>query len=224
MPPPDNISDILKGLRERTGLSMRDVASHLGVPHSTYQHYESARFKRRYLPLEMAEQLATLFASRGIDPADLYSLAGVEEAHQALQRQAREGRGMREDDAAPWDDAPASDRILRSLFPGQSSLAMWRIQGRALDLAGYMPGDYAVVDLNFQRAAAGDIVVAQRYNWQAFTAKTIIRLYDPPYLVTASTDPAFRRPDLVDNDRVAIKGVIVASVRLHSRLQLPDAD
>ena len=56
----------LKALRQEAGLSMAAVARHLGHRHpSRYQHYED-RFRRTYLPVELAERLAPLFAERGV--------------------------------------------------------------------------------------------------------------------------------------------------------------
>ena len=68
----------LKMLRERAGLSMRAVSEALGWTLTRYQHYED-RYRRNYLPLELARQLGDLFAQRGVpaaveaaprDPAD----------------------------------------------------------------------------------------------------------------------------------------------------------
>lgn len=62
-------------LRERAGLSMRAVAEALGWTLTRYQHYED-RYRRNYLPLELARELADLFATRGVPKADVLELAG----------------------------------------------------------------------------------------------------------------------------------------------------
>jgi phage repressor protein C with HTH and peptisase S24 domain len=67
----------LKMLRERAGLSMRAVSEALGWTLTRYQHYED-RYRRSYLPLDLARQLSDLFAQRGVPPADVLALAGVE--------------------------------------------------------------------------------------------------------------------------------------------------
>ena len=66
----------LKLLRERAGLSMRAVSEALGWTLTRYQHYED-RFRRKYLPIELANQLADLFAQRGIPRSDVEALAGM---------------------------------------------------------------------------------------------------------------------------------------------------
>lgn len=65
----------LKALREQTGLSMRVVADTLGWTLTRYQHYED-RYKRPYLPVELARDLAEVFGSQGVDPRQVLELAG----------------------------------------------------------------------------------------------------------------------------------------------------
>ena len=66
----------LKRLRERAGLPMREVAEKLGWTLTRYQHYED-RYRRTYLPTELAFLLADIFAVRGIPKADVLILAGI---------------------------------------------------------------------------------------------------------------------------------------------------
>jgi len=68
----------LKQIRQRAGLSIRQVAEALGMEHgSSYQHYED-RFKKPLLPLEFVLKLVPIFEPRGIEPAELFALAGVD--------------------------------------------------------------------------------------------------------------------------------------------------
>lgn len=66
----------LKTLREQAGLSMRVVADSLGWRLTKYQHYED-RYRRRFLPIELARHLADLFSPHGVNPAEVMELAGV---------------------------------------------------------------------------------------------------------------------------------------------------
>jgi SOS-response transcriptional repressor LexA len=66
----------LKTLREKAGVSMRVVADSLGWRLTKYQHYED-RYRRRFLPIELARHLADLFAPHGVNPAEVMELAGV---------------------------------------------------------------------------------------------------------------------------------------------------
>ena len=63
-------------LRERAGLSMRAVSEALGWTLTRYQHYED-RYRRNFLPLELVNQLADLFAARGVSRDDVMALAGI---------------------------------------------------------------------------------------------------------------------------------------------------
>ncbi len=58
-----------------------------------------------------------------------------------------------------------------------------------------------------------DVVCAQVYDWARGKAETVFRLYEPPYLLSSTTDPKLLRPLVVDDDVVMIKGVVVASLR-----------
>ncbi|WP_119461827.1 LexA family transcriptional regulator [Rhodospirillaceae bacterium SYSU D60014] len=66
----------LKALREQSGLSMRSVAEALGWALTRYQHYED-RYKRPFLPADLAYALAEIFKAEGIDPASVLELAGI---------------------------------------------------------------------------------------------------------------------------------------------------
>ncbi|MDE2579986.1 MAG: hypothetical protein KGL46_14375, partial [Hyphomicrobiales bacterium] len=92
----------------------------------------------------------------------------------------------------------------------------WRIENRALELAGYIPGDIVLID---QAAAArdGDTVIAQIYDFDIGDARTRIRRYDGVYLTTATMDAALaERPLPVDGERVVIVGRIVRMFRNRS--------
>lgn len=74
----------LKQLRQRAGLSIREVAHALGMENgSSYQHYED-RFRKQFLPLELTQRLVPIFAAQGVDAAELYALAGVEGGARSL--------------------------------------------------------------------------------------------------------------------------------------------
>jgi transcriptional regulator with XRE-family HTH domain len=71
------VSRQLKLLRQRAGFSIREVAQALGMEHgSSYQHYED-RFKKPLLPLDLVMKLVPIFEAGGVEPGDLYALAGV---------------------------------------------------------------------------------------------------------------------------------------------------
>lgn len=124
--------------------------------------------------------------------------------------------GMSEREAEPianLETAPTElQQALRALTAGRNAADVWILRTHALAWAGYLPGDYVVVDLGL-RPDAGDIVCAQHYSWASSTAETIFRIYEPPYLVAAGSAPDLRRPLVVDGERVIVKGVVTALLR-----------
>jgi SOS-response transcriptional repressor LexA len=67
----------LKELREQAGLTMRSVSDALGWSLTRYQHYED-RYKRKYLPFELARALEDMFARQGVASGAVLQLAGLE--------------------------------------------------------------------------------------------------------------------------------------------------
>jgi transcriptional regulator with XRE-family HTH domain len=78
------VSRKLKLLRQRAGLSIREVAHALGMEHgSSYQHYED-RYRKPHLPLDFVRRLIPIFEKGGVGAADLFALAGVDAAQRPL--------------------------------------------------------------------------------------------------------------------------------------------
>jgi SOS-response transcriptional repressor LexA len=67
----------LKELREQAGLTMRSVSDALGWSLTRYQHYED-RYKRKYLPFELARVLEDMFVRQGVAAGAVLQLAGIE--------------------------------------------------------------------------------------------------------------------------------------------------
>lgn len=90
---------------------------------------------------------------------------------------------------------------------------IWRVWSRALELAGYLPGDAVLVDSTVT-PAPGDVVCVQIFDEKADTYRTRLRLYQPPHIVTSTMDRKTQaEPLVVDNDRVWIWGTVIRSVR-----------
>jgi hypothetical protein len=86
-----------------------------------------------------------------------------------------------------------------------------KVNTRALDLDGYLPGDGVLFDMKIA-PRSGDAVEAQVYTQGS--AETVFRRYDAPYLVSRSSDIAgYQKPMLVDNERVKVVAVAVKMVR-----------
>lgn len=101
------------------------------------------------------------------------------------------------------------DDAVRYMLQSQAGLDPWVLKTRALELAGYLPGDVVLVDLNAE-PEDGDAVVAQHYDLQT---ETVFRIYQKPYLLAVAVDRMPRPPLVVDDRRVLIRGVVIGMFR-----------
>lgn len=122
--------------------------------------------------------------------------------------------GLAEDEGKPYAVSPNEPlaQAIAALVGSRPSADPWVLTTAHLTEAGILPGDIAIVDLAAE-PRGGDVVCAQIYDWRAGRAETVFRLYEPPYLVAATRDRRVRRPEVVDNDRVVIKGVVTDLLR-----------
>jgi transcriptional regulator with XRE-family HTH domain len=124
-------------------------------------------------------------------------------------------KGFEDIEATPFQPRAAQqsepELAIQALYPGRPNTHLWEIKSSALNMAGFMPGDVLIVDLS-RTAKAGDLVCAQVTFPEG--VRTVFRFYEPPYLVARSTEQQYNRPELVDNDRAIIMGVVAASFRL----------
>lgn len=66
----------LKAIRERTRLSIREMAEQLGfATPSGYQHYED-KYKKTYLPKELVDNLIRIMGPHGVSEYELLELGG----------------------------------------------------------------------------------------------------------------------------------------------------
>ena len=95
----------LKELREQAGLTMRSVSDALGWSLTRYQHYED-RYKRKYLPFELARVLEDMFVRQGVSPGSVLQLAGLEGAPALPPRTATPARPVSLNAGASQRDLP----------------------------------------------------------------------------------------------------------------------
>lgn len=143
----------------------------------------------------------------------LASVAGVEPMQIPGGRRA----GFSEADAQPYSVVGSTgddlvDKLVEELIAGKNGIDPWVMRTRALEHVGYMPGDILLVALN-EKPQPRDAVCAQVYDWVTGKAETVMRIYEPPFLIPATSDPRLVKPFIVDDDMVVIKGVIVNAIR-----------
>jgi SOS-response transcriptional repressor LexA len=100
----------LKELRELAGLSVRKMADAIGVKPSTYQYREKPD-DDKLLPMEWADKIAPVLKEHGVDPADVYALAGVDAVGPKQDRVEVTGwvkaGAFEQSNEIPHDDRPA---------------------------------------------------------------------------------------------------------------------
>lgn len=149
--------------------------------------------------------------------AKIAHAAGVSPIGLPAREMATPAVSLQEGDGEPFSIQARSKmaRIIEALVDDQPAVDPWLIKNRALEDAGVLPGDIAIVNLN-EVPQPSDVVCAQVYRWSEGKAETLFRIYEPPYIIAASRDSEMRRPLLIDNDRVVIKGVVTAVLRLRA--------
>jgi hypothetical protein len=132
--------------------------------------------------------------------------------------------------AAVVDPAPADEVVRSHLEPDDEaelvafghSLKLrraehyWRVTTRALDLEHILPDDLVEFDED-RKPRRGDIVMAEIDDGSG-KPRRVLRLFEPPFLVTRSSDRAAERtPVEVDGKRVRIVGVFWQLRRIRGR-------
>lgn len=207
-----SVAQKLKQLRTAAKISQAQAAKAVGLSLGGYQRYEDDdRFHRRYLPLDIAEPLAKLIEAKGGDSAPWYELAGI-----ALSKE-RQPLGLSDVGLVRYSPPPTPDRrqrVIAAMTDGESGWVPYIVRDRSLDRRGYMPGDIVIIDHQQKQASPRDVVCVQLRDWDTMSARTVLRLYRAPYVVAASSDESCEAVDQVDNSRVSIEGVAVASFRI----------
>jgi transcriptional regulator with XRE-family HTH domain len=104
-----------------------------------------------------------------------------------------------------------------ALHPGAINKDIWVLRSRALELVGYRPGDLIQIKLDIA-PLRGDVVCAQVYDEVKSRAQTVFRIYAPPILASATTDLGLGTPYSLDDNRVVVKGVVVAMLRTRTTI------
>jgi phage repressor protein C with HTH and peptisase S24 domain len=136
----------LKRLREQAKMSVRGVADALDRPASTYAAYED-KFKKQYLPVDLAKALVPIFEPRGVPARAVLALAGIDAEHRELGKKPETTTvpNIVNDRTKGPDDLI---RVLGMAECGNDGLSLWNGETVAMvlrpaQLAG-VPNGYAV--------------------------------------------------------------------------------
>ena len=203
----------LKAMREAAGLSVRELASLLDMPSSTYGNYE-ARYKKPYLPVAFAKNLADVLVPRGASRAEVMALAGIEgparpqtrsERAALVQVRALQMKHRRQDPAA--DALALSPRYIEDLTGSDpDALAIMRVTGEAMAQT-LLPDDLVMID-TAKTNTDFDGLFAFRFG-EAVHIKRVARAPDPSRFIAISDNRAGSPPVEYGKGDVEVVGRVV---------------
>lgn len=197
-----------KAQQKRVGVTAEDIARRMGRDRSTVSHIYTGRIR---MSLEWAKAFAEVL---DVPLSEVLERAGVADAQDAKLAVAP---GFSESDATPFgprDKAPSGTAEVAAAFGARPGVDVWMVRNKSMELAGYHPGDFILVDTHAsERVKAGDFVIAQVYSRNG-GAKTVFRKWMPPVLIACAAPTADEPVYVVDGDNVVIRGKISASWRL----------
>lgn len=196
----DNSDDIrgwVRAICDFTGLTLTALARDAGVASTTLTRFMNDEKTNHTLS---ARTLTKIGAVAGLAPLEwpAKSNRGGTGDIDAIDL-VNGGLGKRPD---------AVQRVIDALTVDTNSVQPLVLKTRALEQIGCLPGDILFVDAATQ-AQAGDLVRAEISDAAGRKKRTVIRIFESPYLLSASAEERFRRPIYIDNDSVQITGVVV---------------
>ncbi len=196
-----------KAQQKRAGVTADDIAARIGRDRSVVSKIYSGH---RTMTLEWAQAFSEVL---NVPLPEILERAGAAPRRIARQLQP----GYADSDVVLWIAQGAEDRQvppIASALGQRAGVDIWQVKSSALALMGYMPGDFILVDTNTaERTKAGDPVVAQVHDNGKGSATFVLRRFEPPVLVAASTAIEDRRVHVVDGVNVVIKGKVISSWR-----------
>ena len=196
-----------KQKQKRASVTAEDIAAKLGRDRSLVSRLYVGRQR---MTLEQAQVFAEIL---NVPLTEVLERAGVLDlASQPQMAADLDDADVRSVDLPPVGAMRETAIALGSQKPSRTT---WQVNSKSLTLAGYLPKDFILVDAEeSERCKAGDIVLASIYEWGNGQARAVLRRFEPPVLVAASTDSDDQRVHVVDGKNVVIKGKVVASWRL----------
>lgn len=217
----ENAGQRLKDLRNRAGITVREVAGILGMPYSTYGSRED-KFKKKYFPADFVEQLVPIFINRGepkITRKEVMALAIPPDIPNAIATfdirvigAVQAGEWL---EALEWSDEDQWSLPLPDL--GWEKKRMFALEVRGPSMNKIYPERSVIVcqeiyDLG-REPEDGERVVVRRKNANGLIEATVktyrIDGSGKVWLWPESTDPAYQAPISVEGEEVEIIAVVL---------------
>lgn len=187
----------LRAVARHLNLSASDLALRSGLAASTLTRYLNDRSGT------IGISQRTLDAVSDFSGIPINVMPG-----QRRQAGASEPEAIKLDrDPTPWPDY-VHDAVA-AIRGRNNSIEAWVMKSWALDLVGIVPGDILLINTT-ARAKAGDIVYALITDWSTGHVEAVLRRFDPPFICAHSGKLGPQKPDLIDDDRVLVRGVMTA--------------
>ncbi|MEO1067146.1 MAG: hypothetical protein AAFW47_07195 [Pseudomonadota bacterium] len=189
----------VQAILEYRGWSQSTLAEKAGFNHTTLSKWKNHQRNDAQLSSDIVHKI--------------WQVGGIPPYNTAPSAPAR---GFAEEESQHFDHAKANENspilaAIDAIKAGRNAVDPWVLKSNALETAGYLRGDILMVDLG-AHARPGDVVCAQLYEKTGST-KTIFRIFEPPYLVSSSTDRSLLKPILLDDNSAVVMGVVIASLR-----------
>lgn len=196
------LHDRLRSAVERSGLSSREIARRARLSENLVSQLLKSPTRS-----PRVDSVVAVAKVLGVSPAWLVTGETDNSAGDSVALEPwtpPDPGGQRQDLAA------RRERLLSTLAPQAQRPAGFRL-GRDHHAFGLFTGDVLVIDLKMP-ASPGDLVVATTADMQNGTARTELRRFLPPYLL--SPDPHEPDPQMVvDGQRTVVMGPVLASFR-----------
>jgi len=203
--PNRKINHRIKDLRKKRGLSQEGLSRLVNSNQNTIWKLETGRQELRI------DQITIFADALGVNNMDILP--------RGFSQDEEPTRQVGEQEAEPYISAPEKSKkpskkagLVQSLLSGSPNKSAWVLRSRALENAGYILDDILILEGN-KAPRSGDIVCAQIYD--GMDARTVFRIYKPPYLLSATSISKLNDPILIDGNRVKIMGTVTESLRIN---------
>ena len=185
----------IKEHRERSGLTMEQLAERIGKSISAVNRLEKGQSQLTYEDAEILQRI--------------FGLARIEDVVRQSDKPAPSGFA---------DDVQRLDGLTAVRFEPGTNRDVWIVTSNALERLGLIPGNQIAVDISAEAVAGvrmGDAVICQLY--EDMTATTLLRQFvEPDLLITNMLKNNAKILNRREHD-VAIKGIVSETLTILRR-------
>lgn len=206
----NKLQERVEALMASRGIGPSETARLAGLDDTFIKDLRRGK-KRQILPenlFKLARGLNTTMEFLIGESDDPYAPGGFAEDHGTIH-----GR----DDVLPYfaEEGSTAARLIDTAVGGRKDVSAWRIETTVLAALGWLPGDVLVAATR-ARPEPGNIVIAQRYEYDLGRSRTILRQFRPPFLFSAPPMAAAAEAIPVEGGAFAIEAVCEVQFRVQA--------